>query len=357
MFIQNAWYVAAWSNEISDQPFARRLLNIPIVLYRTSDGSPVALEDRCCHRGAALSKGCVIGDNLQCGYHGLLFNAQGTCIEIPGQARIPPSAKVRNYPIHEQDSLIWIWMGAAELADPHNIPAFPYHNDARAWPHQSTTFNVKCNYRLIIDNLLDLTHLAYVHKTTIGGNPQAHVNAQFNITRKENGVYFIRWLLDCLPPPTYVSMVGFKQNVDRWMEFEFFSPGAIHQFTGALLANTGAYDQGLREGGFALRIFHGITPETEHSSHYFWSAAHGFRQNEADVTQKLFDAISLAFREDEEMLESQYERHLAFPDGALLDIKHDAARIHANQVLDDLLAQEAALPVEPSASSRASSAA
>jgi len=192
----------------------------------------------------------------------------------------------------------------------------------------------------VLDNLLDLTHLGYVHSTTVGGNPDEHVRAEMKTDRTPTGVKFIRWLLNSVPPPTYVDGAGFKGRVDRWQEFEFIAPATVLQFTGALDVGTGAYEEGKREGGFALRIFHGITPETEHTAHYFWSAAHGMRMDEPAVTERVFQQIDKAFKEDEFVLAEQYQRMLEFPDRNYVDINADGARIQARRTIDRLIAAE-----------------
>src|SRR5947208_10186817 len=113
VYLRNSWYVAAWDREVSRRPLARTYLDEPVVLFRKEDGTPVALQDRCCHRYLPLSRGKLEADRLRCGYHGLLFDADGKCVEIPGQANIPPQAKVRAFPTQERVGWIWIWMGDA----------------------------------------------------------------------------------------------------------------------------------------------------------------------------------------------------------------------------------------------------
>ena len=122
VYLRNAWYVAAWDREVGRKPLARTILNEPIVLYRKADGAPAALEDRCCHRHVPLSLGTLVGDDLRCGYHGLRFDASGVCVEIPGQPKIPPGARVRSYPVVEKWNWIWIWMGEPARADVKLIP-------------------------------------------------------------------------------------------------------------------------------------------------------------------------------------------------------------------------------------------
>jgi len=122
MFLRNAWYVAAFTSEVGRDPLPRTLLNDKIAMYRTEDGTPVALEDRCCHRGLPLSMGQCVGDNLQCGYHGLQFDQSGQCVLVPGQANIPPRSVVRSYPLVERLNWVWIWMGEPAKADENLIP-------------------------------------------------------------------------------------------------------------------------------------------------------------------------------------------------------------------------------------------
>jgi vanillate O-demethylase monooxygenase subunit len=341
MFIRNAWYVAAWGHEISQKPLGRRICDQPIVLFRDKANKVAALEDRCCHRGTPLTLGRITDQGIECGYHGLVFDATGRCVRIPGQARIPEGAQVRNYPVVEKDEFIWIWMGDAARADQSQIVDYPYHNDHRKWPHKHEMYYIKANYMLMVDNLMDLTHLGYVHGSTIGGNPIAHVEAKMKTTRKETGLHYIRWLLDSEPPPTYVKAVGFKGRIDRWQEFEFVAPSSVLQWTGALDVGAGAYDQGNREGGFSLRIYHGLTPETETSCFYFWSTANGYRQDDPAATEQLFREIGTAFQEDKTVVEGQQARLAELGESGLVDIATDGARIHMRRVVERRLTAEA----------------
>ena len=118
-FVHDSWYVAAWDHEIgADALFARQLLGKPLVFFRTAAGAVVALDDRCCHRAAPLSIGRKEGDCVRCQYHGLKFDASGTCVDMPGQDRIPLQARVRSYPVVERNRFVWVWMGDPALADP-----------------------------------------------------------------------------------------------------------------------------------------------------------------------------------------------------------------------------------------------
>jgi phenylpropionate dioxygenase-like ring-hydroxylating dioxygenase large terminal subunit len=339
MFIRNAWYVAAWADEIKDGPLARRICDEPIVLWRDAEGKVSALTDMCCHRGAPLHIGRVADDGLECGYHGLVFGADGVCVRIPGQDRIPDRAHVRSFPLVEQDAFLWIWMGDPALADPAKIVAWPYHNDTVNWPHKHTMYPIKSSAMLMVDNLMDLTHLGYVHATTIGGNPSQHVEAKMQTERTPLGLKFTRWMLNSLPPPTYVKAVGFEGRIDRCQRFEFVAPGAVLQWTGA--TDVGGYRDGdTSNSKLAFRLFHGLTPETETSCFYFWSAANGFRQNDPATTEQLYGQIAAAFLEDKTVVEAQQARLAELGETALVDIVTDSARLHMRRTVDRLIQEE-----------------
>ena len=176
MLLRNAWYIGAWADEIGgEQPLARRICDEPIVLFRDGAGRVGALADRCCHRAAPLSMGTVVEEGIQCGYHGLVIDGSGRCVRIPGQKQIPADARVRSYPAVEKDQLVWVWMGDTAKADADRIVDFPYHNEPGKWPNKHDVYPIKANYMLMVDNLMDLTHLGYLHAKTVGGNPAAHV--------------------------------------------------------------------------------------------------------------------------------------------------------------------------------------
>lgn len=341
MFIKNNWYVAAWPHEINNsRPVARTLLNEPVVMFRHTDGKPVVLEDRCCHRGLPLSRGAVVGDQIQCGYHGLEYNRSGQCVKVPGQGTVPPSAKVRSYPVVERDQVIWVWMGDPALADESSIVPYPWHNPGTGWTHRKEHYVIRCNYELMNDNLMDLSHLGFVHKNTIGGNPAIHVSADMKVTRGTNTVKVVRWMLNSTPPPTYTrSVPALGDKVDRWQEIEYF-PGLIRIYTGAVNVGAGA-QEGNRDGGFGLRIFDGITPETESTMHYFWSAAHSFDIDNPATTDLVYDQINTTFQEDKAILEWQQERLENASNTGLVDINGDVAGIQVRRMIARRLAEEA----------------
>jgi len=272
-------------------------------------------------------------------YHGLVFDVTGRCVMIPGQKMIPQDAKVRSYPTVERDQLVWLWMGDPTLADPAKIVDFPYHNDPAHWPNKHAVYAINGNYMLMVDNLMDLTHLGYLHARTVGGNPGAHVEANMKTVRTPTGLKFTRWMRHSLPPPSYVKAAGFKGRVDRCQEFEFVAPNTVLQWTGATDASI-ATDNPQRDFRFQFRLFHGLTPETETSCFYFWSAANGYRQNDPEATEQLYREIAPTFLEDKEMVEAQQKRPDELGEQGLVDIASDANRTQMRRMVERLIVGE-----------------
>ena len=333
MFVRNAWYVAAWADEIEPgKMLARTLLGDAVLLYRTEEGRARSLEDRCCHRGLPLSHGCVRGERVQCGYHGLVYDARGVCVEVPGQSLIPPKAKVRHYEVVEQDHLIWIWMGEEARADPATIPRHPWHDDPE-WAWVKDRYLIRSNYQLITDNLMDLTHVGYVHGRTIGGTPQAHSEAETKVEATDRTVKVSRWLPDSVPPPAYTAAHTFgTPRVDRWMEIEFFAPATVRIHTGAVDTGVGARE-GNRQGGFAFMGLNAQTPETDVTTHYFWSGANTCRTGQPDPRARLRESLETTFGEDKVVVEAQQQSLDRNPQAPLVLIAADAGMMRARRIV------------------------
>ena len=169
MFVRNAWYVAAAIAEIGDKPLARTILNEPIVLFKNGRGEMCALEDRCCHRGAPLALGDPTEAGIRCGYHGMEFNREGVCTFIPGQTIIPKCARVKSYPAVAKTDYVWIWMGEADKANPAAIADYP-PDDQINWPRANDMLHLKASYVMVLENLMDLSHLSYLHAGSIGSS-------------------------------------------------------------------------------------------------------------------------------------------------------------------------------------------
>ena len=274
MMLRNHWYVAAWSADIGETPVARVLLGEMVVLYRCADGAVAALEDRCPHRNLPLSEGRRVGDSIECGYHGLVFDAGGRCRHLPGAETPPDWARVRHYPAIERQGWVLIWMGDADAADPAAAPDFAVHRDDPDWLTVSGYTYAKCGYRLVLDNLLDLSHLAYVHSSTTGNAAlaeKAHIACAVDGDR----VCVTRWMENIDAAPAFVEYAGYGGAIDRWQASEFMPPSYIHVNSGTETAGNGApADRRLSDQGrWGFVVYHGLSPETERTTHQFWSVS------------------------------------------------------------------------------------
>lgn len=210
-------------------------------------------------------------------------HAYWRCVRVPGQDVIPPAACVKSYPVAERDGFVWIWMGDPSRADTTQIQRYRWH-DEPGWAHRGKRNAVLADYMLVLDNLLDLTHVGYVHKNTIGGSPDAHSSAEMEVLRSDAGVSVVRRLRNSLPPPTYKLAAGFAGRVDRWIEIDY-QPGLLTINAGAKDVGTGAFEVN-RDDGFFLRSAHAVTPETAHTAHYFWTIAHKVRDDMPELTDR-----------------------------------------------------------------------
>ena len=328
MFLKASWYVAARSAEVTRQPLGRVLLDEPVVLYRKESGEAIALEDRCCHRHLPLSMGKLEGDELRCGYHGLKFDSSGRCVEIPGQESIPPQARVRAYPLVERYKWLWIWMGEPAQADPALIPGWWWAEHPQWAFTQPEQIHVKCNYQLVSDNVLDVTHLAYVHASSIGASSITEYPA--TVEREERLVRLTRWIRDRPPPPLYRKAGGFAGNVDRWQIVEHRPPCFSVNFAGCQDA----------ERRIDLMALSAPTPETERTTHYFFGFVRNFGLRDAEIDGICSRDMVRVFNEDIPVLEGQQRTLELKPGAPAIDIKVDAAPLAARRMLQAMLASQ-----------------
>jgi len=319
---------------------------MPVVLFRDASGTARALADRCAHRATPLRLGEVTEAGLQCGYHGVTFGGDGRCTLIPAQDAIPDAMCVRSYPVIERQQIVWVWMGDPARADEASLLVdFPWLDDDVNWPHIHDVYEIECSYELLVDNLMDLTHIPFIHRTTIGGgNQQGQIEASMDVTPTEHGVHYIRWMESIVPPPTYVKGAGFADDVlvDRWQEFEYVAPSTVLQWTGALPVGRGAKQDRDQPGGFSLRLYHGATPRTATSCYYFWTPLNGYNPTDDEATRSLHKEIAFTFDEDVQFLEAQQAEMAARPDEVLVNVRHDRARVHANRALAAMIERERA---------------
>jgi vanillate O-demethylase monooxygenase subunit len=209
---KNHWYVAAWSHEVGRNLFSRRLLGLPVVLYRTEEGEAVALADMCPHRGAPLSKGALVGNNVQCVYHGLEFDENGKCDKIPSQSEIPPNLCVRSYPVVEKWQWLWIWMGDADKADPNLIPDHRLIGTELPGYQGTPMFfmEINANYTLMHENLLDTTHATFLHPGLLDDSGEL-TNGTFSF-EEQDGVLKLRREMDCRPGPAVAKLFDVQEG-------------------------------------------------------------------------------------------------------------------------------------------------
>ena len=340
MFVKNIWYVAAWDKEVTKEGlFHRTIIGTPVLMFRKEDGSLVAMEDRCCHRGAPLSKGRREGDCVRCMYHGLKFDASGQCIEVPSQKRIPIQAKVKTFPIVESHRWIWIWMGDAEKADPALIPDTQWLDHAE-WRSLDGYIHYDVNYLLIADNLLDFSHLPFVHPTTLGGGVEYAENPA-KVDRLDNGVRIERWAFGISPPPFAADLRDWGGKVDRWNIYHFTVPATLLMDSGMAPAGDGVQN-GNRQNAIEFRGCQSLTPETENSTHYFFAHPHNFSLDKPEVTAAVHEAVVRAFEEDRDIVSGQAANLALAPDFKMIPFGIDAALNQFRWVVARRLEQEAA---------------
>jgi vanillate O-demethylase monooxygenase subunit len=334
MFLRNCWYVAADSAEIARAPLGRIILGEPVVLYRKEDGTAVALEDRCCHRRAPLHKGHLKGDALQCAYHGFVFAADGALIEVPGHDRLPfKNVGVRSYPLVERHRYLWIWMGERALADPALIPDFKERNDP-AWAATGERLPMAANYFLLVENLIDLSHVAFVHAGTIGSDD---TSATLEFDRGERFVKVIRAAKN-IPTPPHMRKIGLAERADMTKIIQYTPPSAI-----AIDINWEECDAAGNRGPHAMRaiIINAITPETESTCHYFWGHVRDFDIGNPGMTAYFHRAVVTAFNEDKDILEAQQRTIALDPAAPIVSVHGDWGGVQARRLLDRMIGDEA----------------
>jgi vanillate O-demethylase monooxygenase subunit len=334
---RNLWYPCAWDHEIGRSLLERWICEEPIVFWRTEGGAAVALSNRCAHRAAPLSRGQLVGDRLQCGYHGLEFDATGACVHIPGQDRIPVDCAVRRYPVVEHRRFVWIWMGDPAAADPALVPDL-WWNDHPEWSAPGDSLTIDADWRLVLDNLMDLSHLTYLHGRTIG---TPYVSETPSTARMTNDrVHVNRWMIDKPAPPMFVKVSGFQGNVDRWQLIEWSAPGNVVIDVGCAPTGSGAPD-GDRSRGIEARSINLVTPMTGRRSLYLWSYCRNYATDNEEITGILHGDVKRTFDEDKAMIEHQ-QLMIDTDAGATprWDIRVDVGPAHVRRSLDRLVESE-----------------
>lgn len=336
-WVPNQWYVAAWDSEVDRAPLARTICDEPVMLYRRFDRSPVAMRDACPHRLLPLSMGIKEGDDIRCRYHGLLLDSHGQVKQMPLRAdRLNPAVCVQTYPVVERHRFIWIWIGEAAKADPDLVPDL-WPCSAEGWTFDGGYYHIACDYRLAIDNLMDLTHETYTHQGSIG---QMEILEAPIVTRVEGRQVFVeRWMPDIDAPPFWRDALRQDGNVDRWQICQFIAPSSVIIDVGVAPVGAGAtaesHDQGVR--GFVIDA---LTPESETSSHYFWGMSRNFDTADTGFTARFRAQQGGVFLEDVEILEAQQRSIEANPDLKLRGYNIDEGGVKARAIIKRMIRAE-----------------
>ena len=342
-FIRNGWYCAGFSRDITHQLMGRTFLDEPVLLFRKEDGHVTALSDVCPHRFAPLHQGRLEGDTVQCPYHGLCFDAAGQCVRNPhGSRRIPPRSDLRSYPLVERDGVAWIWMGEPTLADPTNIVDLELI-DAEIHAPISGYMKMEADYRLVIDNLLDLNHAPYLHGGSLSPVGQTRETTAERGTNSAASIYLMR----SVQTPESQRLWFDAPTGDYHVSMHWTAPGTLRQRIA--MTATGQPP----EAGAVTRGAHLLTPETATTTHYFWMMSRNRHAGDATLDARLKAIIENAFLTEDGPMIAACQRNMRGRDFTALRpvfLETDVAPGHARAVLKRLAADEAqaaaAMPIE-----------
>jgi phenylpropionate dioxygenase-like ring-hydroxylating dioxygenase large terminal subunit len=342
-YLRNAWYVAAWSDDLAEgQLFGSIILKQPIVFYRQSDGKVAALADRCPHRFAPLHMGKVIhGDRLQCPYHGLEFDSSGACVHNPhGSKNISSRARVRSYPVIEKHKAIWVWMGERP-ADASKVPDFSVlDNVAPIHSTKRDRITIRANYELVIDNLLDLSHTSYLHDGILGN--QETVESEIAVEQEGDDVIVSRHAHDATAPGLFaILMPSGPRRVDKFTRMRWMPPSNLRLITGICPPSAAP------ESGTGYHAIHMLTPETDRTTHYFFTAVRfNVLTTDDDLNGQIQDKIATTRRfafeqQDAPIIEAQQEI-IDFADASLdpVILAIDVGPVRYKKVLQRLIRAE-----------------
>jgi len=297
-FIRNAWYVACFSRDIAPgKPFARRILGENVVFYRKADGTVVAMKDRCPHRSFPLSCGRIEGDDIICGYHGIRFGSDGVCKLVPTQASAPRALSVATFTIDETAPIVWIWMGdAAQMTPP---PAAPWMLEGSGWAISYDYLQVNASYVFLHENLIDLSHLSFLHAHTFGTPDYA--TAPFETEVTDEAIIVRRRVQPTRLPPIYANPLGMQGvAAARIVTSTFLSPGL--SISAVVLRNL-EQPEHVRVD-YHIRTAQLVTPCDRSTVHYHFVVARDFVTDDTDVSEFILQGVKSAFAEDVFALES-----------------------------------------------------
>jgi len=336
----NCWYVAATSDEIAQAPFARRLLGVPVVMYRQGSGEVVAMEDRCIHRAYPLSAGRLDGDRIVCRYHGFTYDPDGRCVEVPSQENVPQGACVRTFPVREEAPFVWIWLGEPGAAALRPPPRTPWFTDP-AWASTGETMLVEANYMLLHEHYLDLTHAFTMHPEMVPPGMEGLPPLE-EVEVSEMSVAYSRVLPAARLADWEAEATGLSRDTEyvRREHGTFVSP-AVHLQGWAIDTEDGRPRELVR--------VHGFTPEGPTTTHVFQRIARNYATDREVVAEHLRTRFrEMAGRDMEVIEEVQRTIGAEVEPRRDINVKADRAAVRARRVAQAMVAEEVgATPMRP----------
>lgn len=341
-YIRNCWYVAGRSEDFGRSLSAVMMLGDEIVIYRDTVGAPIALEDACPHRKLPLSRGTIEGDNVVCGYHGLTFDCTGECVIAPTQLDNPPRrAAVQSYPAEDRWGFLWLWMGQPADADRTQIIDIPNFDNPEWGKTAKGGMSMDCHYLYIIDNLLDPSHVAWVHLTSFAG--AGTDNLPLDLTETDNGVIVSRWIANEPAPPYYADILPFGPLCDRKQHYECRLPAIAINMSVYTPTGEGGAERPLSENAFINISYNFITPIDGEKTMYFWFQHRNMHGADSAMSQRMFEGAKMAFQEDKDVLEF-VQKGMAKRKGEYLNLGLDAGAMRFRMRVAKQIKAEAAAP-------------
>jgi vanillate O-demethylase monooxygenase subunit len=338
---RDQWYVAAYGREIGHELFSRTICGESILFWRTRAGTVTAMSDRCVHRRFPLSEppSRLVDDQVVCGYHGFTYGADGGCVAVPGQTRVPRTARLKSYPVVEQDSFVWVWIGDPAKSDTTHIPRAPWLLS----PDYTTVSGMeplKARFGLLVDNLLDLSHETYLHGGYIGTPEVAATPITTEVDEEAGIVYVSRRMDDAECPPFYAKSTGLTGRIMRWQDIEY-TPPCLYKLH-SRIAPLGVLPNadGTDPDAFHVEVVYAITPETEHTTHDFWAVARDFALDDQGVSDFLAENNRTVVLQDVAALDALEQVIASEPEGYQeLSINIDTGGLAARRMLARLAQQ------------------